>query len=171
MANYLNILSYNIVYYRKKHLLSQTKLSEDAFIQRTYLNELEHGQRNPSIVKIYQLSIALRIKPYYLLRDISKNSITSVELEPAVYHQTVDIYMINLIKSIKILHRHFNYNQKDLAQLSGLSESFIRTIEQGRKEPTLASLDKISTAFNLPLWKLIKGVDFNSIWLCHDMWI
>lgn len=176
----LQILSFNLAYYRKQRQLSQQKLSAEAAVHRTYLAELEQGQRNPSIIKIYQLSIALKIQPYYLLKEITPTELKySKENHFLPFNyilneqqlQTKEEYMKNLIKTIKGLRNHFNYNQKDLATLANLSESFIRTIEQGRQEPTLASLTKIAEAFQLPLWKLVKGLDWNAIWLCHDMWV
>ena len=168
---YLDILSFNLTYYRKQRHFSQKKLSTDTVIHRTYIAELEQGQRNPSIMKVYQLSIALKIKPYYLLKKLTPDETSQNTVAFVHQQQSKEMYMNDLIKTIKCLRTHFNYSQKNLAELAGLSESFIRAIEQGKQEPTLASLVKVSEAFELPLWKLVKGVDWNSVWLCHNMWL
>lgn len=51
-----------------------------------------------------------------------------------------------------------NITQEKLAILSGLDRSHIGFIEQGRRKPTISTLQKISRALDVPLDELIKGL-------------
>ena len=66
-----NILRYNLRFYREKHNLSQNELSIRTGLQRSYIAEVESGKRNPSISKIYQLAISLKLSPWRLLKPIT----------------------------------------------------------------------------------------------------
>ena len=46
---------------RKKHKISQEKLADMAKLDRTYINSVENGKRNISIVNIEKIAIAFKI--------------------------------------------------------------------------------------------------------------
>lgn len=174
-----HILSRNIQFYRKQHDLTQMQLSMITGLARSYLAEIETGSRNPTISKIYQISIGLRIEPWRLLKLISyqewiygqENNFTSFDLTlPDSKMLSIHEYRNIFIKHIKYLRGKSNWKQQDLANSSNLSVSFIQALEQGRKEPTLESVEKLASAFNIPAWQLIKGIDPNYIWFKSDMW-
>lgn len=175
-----DILQTNLRFYRKQRGISQHKLSTRTNLQRSYLAELESGKRNPTISKIYQVAIGFCMEPWHLLKPITYNEwMHEKEFAFTPYDLTItpskllssDGYLNVLVEHIKYLRKKQNWMQRDLAQRAGLSEIFIRCIELREKEPTLNSLDKLSSALGLEVWQLIKGLDMNTIWLENDMWL
>lgn len=65
----IKIVSRNIKFYRKKQKLSQEKLAELSKLHRTYISDLELGNRNPSIKTLEKISTALNLSPYVLLME------------------------------------------------------------------------------------------------------
>lgn len=49
--------------------------------------------------------------------------------------------------------------QEKLASLAGLDRTYIGGVEQGRRNPTLLSLEKIANALGISLSELLEGVD------------
>ena len=49
--------------------LSQEQLAERSGFTQQYLSGLEHGQRNPTIVSLYEIAQALGTTPIELLRE------------------------------------------------------------------------------------------------------
>lgn len=65
----------------------------------------------------------------------------------------------NLIRDIRINRK---LKQSDLAELTGLSKSYISEIEKGIKTPKTDQIDVICKALNVPMWALFymaKGED------------
>ena len=54
---------------RLKAGLSQEQLAERSGFTQQYLSGLERGQRNPTIVSLYEIAQALETTPIDLLRD------------------------------------------------------------------------------------------------------
>ena len=54
-------LGKRIVYLRKKKKMSSLDLAIEAGINKNYLNDLENGRRNPTIMILRKISIALDI--------------------------------------------------------------------------------------------------------------
>ncbi len=55
---------------RTKRGLSQEKLGFEADYHRTYISQLERGQKNPSLKAIFRLAEALAITPSEMIRRI-----------------------------------------------------------------------------------------------------
>lgn len=175
----INIFRYNLRFYRKQHNLSQNRLSLQTGLQRSYIAELESGKRNPTVSKVYQIAIGLRLEPWRLLKPITlkeklygiENNFTSFDITLTKDEMsTKEQYMNQLFENIKVIRKKKGWMQSDLAQFCGLSEIFIKQIEQGKKEPSLESISKLASAFHIPVWRLIKCIDKNSIWFNH-MWL
>ena len=49
--------------------LSQEGLASRAGIHRTYIGGIERGERNPTLMTIHRLAIALGVRPSQLLED------------------------------------------------------------------------------------------------------
>lgn len=53
---------------RKKAELTQEQLSERSGLTQQYISDLERGKRNPTIVTIYELALALNVSHVELVR-------------------------------------------------------------------------------------------------------
>lgn len=51
----------NVCRIRKENGLTQEQLSELSGLSQQYISDLERGKRNPTIVTIYELAMALKI--------------------------------------------------------------------------------------------------------------
>ena len=54
--------------------LSQEALAEKANLHRTYISDIERGQRNVSLENIYNIAVALEIEPYMLLQQTDERN-------------------------------------------------------------------------------------------------
>lgn len=73
MNNSLSIytqLGKRIIYLRKLKKMSQLDLALDAEINKNYLSDLERGRRNPSLMILNRIAIALDITMSDLLQGI-----------------------------------------------------------------------------------------------------
>ena len=61
-------------FYRMKLKLSQEALAEKANLHRTYISDIERGQRNVSLENIYNIAVALEIEPYMLLQKTDERN-------------------------------------------------------------------------------------------------
>ena len=57
---------------RKSRGLSQEELGFEANYHRTYISQLERGQKNPSLNAIFRLARALGVKPSEMIRQVEK---------------------------------------------------------------------------------------------------
>ena len=57
---------------RKSRGLSQEELGFEANYHRTYISQLERGQKNPSLKAIFRLAEALGVKPSEMIRRVEK---------------------------------------------------------------------------------------------------
>ncbi len=55
---------------RHKRGLSQEELGFEADYHRTYISQLERGQKNPSLKAIFRLAKALGVKPSEMVRRV-----------------------------------------------------------------------------------------------------
>lgn len=52
--------------------LSQEELADIAGLHRTYVGSIERGERNPSLLNITRLAVALRVKPSELMPEVPR---------------------------------------------------------------------------------------------------
>jgi len=57
---------------RKSRGLSQEALSDEANLDRTFLSQLETGRKQPSLLTIFQLAVALGVDASELLRRVER---------------------------------------------------------------------------------------------------
>lgn len=62
---------------------------------------------------------------------------------------------MNIGNAIKDLRQKKGFKQTDFADICGLSQSYLSSIEKGRKEPTLTILKRIANALSIPMPVLI----------------
>lgn len=53
--------------------LSQEKLAELGELDRSYISEIENGDKTASIITIYKIALALEVKPSHLLQEMEKH--------------------------------------------------------------------------------------------------
>ena len=58
---------------------------------------------------------------------------------------------MNIGKAIKDLRQQKGFKQTDFAVKCGLSQSYLSSIEKGKKEPTLGILKQIANALAIPM--------------------
>jgi transcriptional regulator with XRE-family HTH domain len=69
---------------------------------------------------------------------------------------------------IKARRTALGMSLRDLATQTGLSPTFISSLERGIGNPTLDSLRKVSNALNMPIFRLIGGAADRSPIVRHD---
>jgi transcriptional regulator with XRE-family HTH domain len=62
------LLGRNVLRARKSKNLTQEKLAEMSGFSQQYISGLEKGQRNPTVVTVYELSLALGVNYIELLK-------------------------------------------------------------------------------------------------------
>jgi len=62
-----SVVGKNLKRYREAKALSQEALAFEADLHRTYVSGVERGIRNPTVVIISRLALALDVEPYKLL--------------------------------------------------------------------------------------------------------
>lgn len=58
----------NVRQYREKRRLTQEQLAEISGFSQQYISSLEQGRRNPTVITLYELAIALGVSHIDLLR-------------------------------------------------------------------------------------------------------
>ena len=74
-------LGKRIVYLRKKRKMSQLQLSVESEINKNYISDLERGKRNPSLMILNRIAIALKIDMSELLKGIQDFSYEDIVLK------------------------------------------------------------------------------------------
>lgn len=62
---------------------------------------------------------------------------------------------MNIGRAIKLCRNQKNLTKTKLAELSGLSVSYLTLLEQEKRDPNLSTIDKICQALKIPLTILI----------------
>jgi transcriptional regulator with XRE-family HTH domain len=71
--NVVQLLGGNVRHYRKLKGMTQEQLALEAGMERSYVSDLERGQRNPSVRALGRLAKALRVQPSLLLAEPSSD--------------------------------------------------------------------------------------------------
>jgi transcriptional regulator with XRE-family HTH domain len=72
-----------------------------------------------------------------------------------------------IAKALKVIRQYHNLNQTQLAAKLAISTSYLSELESGRKEPTLALLQKYASIFDVPLSSLVVFF-LNLDWASHN---
>lgn len=65
----VQLLGKNVRRYRKLKDMTQEQLALEADMERSYVSDLERGQRNPSVRALGRLAEALKVPPHILLLE------------------------------------------------------------------------------------------------------
>jgi transcriptional regulator with XRE-family HTH domain len=63
------LVGQNVKLFRQKRRLTQERFAEISGFSQQYISGLEQGQRNPTVVTLYELATALGVSPVDLLRS------------------------------------------------------------------------------------------------------
>ena len=81
--------------------------------------------------------------------------------------------MSDIAKSVGQRIRNYRtqlgWSQEKLAELSGCHPTYIGQLERGEKNATLESIEKIASAINIPLSKLLLCVGSTSVTVCETV--
>ena len=66
------LIGLNVRRFREKRGLTQERFAELSGFSQQYISGLERGQRNPTIITLYELSVALGVSHVDLLRPPKK---------------------------------------------------------------------------------------------------
>jgi len=58
--------------FRKERKLSQEKLGFESGLDRTFISHIERGQKQPTLLTIFQLSKALKISPTLFIASVEE---------------------------------------------------------------------------------------------------
>jgi len=67
--------------------------------------------------------------------------------------------LIDLGRAVKALRRDADLTQKQLAERTGLHDTYISHIERGVVNPSFAALSRLCKGLGVPRWVLVKRVD------------
>jgi transcriptional regulator with XRE-family HTH domain len=70
------LVGQNVRRIRQKRGLTQERFAEISGFSQQYLSSLENGRRNPTVVTLYELAIALGVSHLDLLRPTKKQKQT-----------------------------------------------------------------------------------------------
>ena len=70
--NILEVFGKNLRKYRTNLGVSQEKFAEMCNLHRTYISDIERGQRSISLGNVQKIADALKIEPYKLLMEESE---------------------------------------------------------------------------------------------------
>ena len=79
--NTLTQLGMRIRYLRKEKKMSQLDLALEAEVNKNYISDLERGKRNPSLMILNKIAIALKIDMSELLKGIQDFSYEDIVLK------------------------------------------------------------------------------------------
>lgn len=72
----VQLLGRNVRRYRKLKGMTQEQLALEAGMDRSYVSDLERGERNPSVRALGRLAAALSVEPMSLLEDNLRDEVT-----------------------------------------------------------------------------------------------
>ncbi len=71
---------------------------------------------------------------------------------------------MNLGKAIKLCRTQKNMSQSELAELAGISVSYLSLLERNKRDPNLSTVEQISEALKVPISiMMFLAVDRNEI--------
>jgi transcriptional regulator with XRE-family HTH domain len=68
-----SLVGKNVRRFREKRGLTQEQFAEISGFSQQYISGLERGYRNPTVVTLYEISIALDVSPLDLIRPNKAN--------------------------------------------------------------------------------------------------
>jgi transcriptional regulator with XRE-family HTH domain len=64
-------------------------------------------------------------------------------------------------ESLRKIRSAYDFSQAELAELTGLHVSYISMLENGKRNPTLHTIEKLATAFGISASEFVKALENN----------
>ncbi len=74
---------------------------------------------------------------------------------------SISPHRIVLTTSLRKIRDTYGYTRPELAKLTGLNLSFIEMLENGKRKPSLKTVEKLAIAYDMPTWEFIKELEDN----------
>ncbi len=126
---------------RAEKKLSLVELAEKAGVSVSYLSEIERGRKVPSLKMVDKLCEALNISSREFMQE----------------EGTSNGQCIHLGQRIRMHREEKSLTQSQLAQLSGLSLSYVCEVENGNVFPSVNALNKIAGVLEVPVKNLMAS--------------
>ena len=65
---------------------------------------------------------------------------------------------MNIHSILRKLRKNKGVSQESLGKLTGLHRTYISMLERGVRNPSLATIEKIASALNIPSWEILKAI-------------
>ncbi|QOS98917.1 helix-turn-helix domain-containing protein [Brevibacterium sp. JNUCC-42] len=133
--------------FRQKKGLSQYDLADDAELSRGFIYEVETGTNNISMLVLERIAFTLGVSLTQLFDDSTE-------------HRTDVKRMKNVRECIGHNVRQFrlknNISQQELGDKTDLGRTYINNLENGKRNITVMTLAKVSSAFDIHISKLLE---------------
>lgn len=63
--------------------------------------------------------------------------------------------------SLRKVRDTYGYSRPELAELTELNLSFIEMLENGKRNPSLKTIEKLANAYGMATWELLKRLEDN----------
>jgi transcriptional regulator with XRE-family HTH domain len=63
--------------------------------------------------------------------------------------------------SLRKIRDTYGYSRPELAELTELNLSFIEMLENGKRNPSLKTIEKLATAYGMATWEFVKKLEDN----------
>ncbi|PKM80692.1 MAG: transcriptional regulator [Firmicutes bacterium HGW-Firmicutes-14] len=117
--------------FRNERGITLTQLAKKLEVSPSFLSAVERDIKKPSLIMLKKISSYLNISLSYLMTNSESNSVTGEKL--------------------KSIRKGRGLSVDDLAELSEVPAEDIRNIEKNVVRPSLAQLEKLSTALNVTI--------------------
>lgn len=131
---------------REQKGLSQKELASLLNISQAAVSQFENGSSPPKITTLEKIALVLNASIQELL---GWNETQSIQENSS-----------NLADKIYKLRTDHHLSQKEFAIKINTSQSAVNYWENGKRQPRIEHLQKISTAFNVPIGEFIEEIPF-----------
>ncbi|BCV23812.1 helix-turn-helix domain-containing protein [Gelria sp. Kuro-4] len=121
---------------REARGLSLSALAAAARVSSSYLSEVEHGRKSPSLPVLRRLAAALNLAPADLIAAEARDT----ALAPG--------------ERVRLLREEKGLTLSALAEKAGITTSYLSEIERGQAGPALTTLERLAQALGTTLAQL-----------------
>ncbi|MGB9976666.1 helix-turn-helix domain-containing protein [Thermovenabulum sp.] len=128
---------------RKNRKLSLKELAEKTGLSVSYLSEIETGKKKPSLEVVQKLADALNVSVEAFFNNAGEVSNPEKPL--------------SIGEKIRLFRQSKNLSLEELAELAGISASYLCQIEKGNVLPSLSTLTGLTKFLDIKPEELLNG--------------